>query len=77
MRYRGDYGIEYNPDPAQLIKPAEAGSMFGVDAITVSRWARRGDIPFTRLPNRRMMFSRDWIEEYLLRRGRNGDSTTQ
>jgi len=72
-----DHGIEYNPDPVNLIKPSQAGAMFGVDGITVSRWARRGDIPFTRLPNRRMMFSQDWIEEYLLRRGQNGESIDQ
>jgi len=45
-----DHGIEYNPDPVNLIKPSQAGAMFGVDGITVSRWARRGDIPFTPFP---------------------------
>ena len=30
------------PEPTGLLKPYEVAAIFGVDAKTVSRWARRG-----------------------------------
>ena len=48
-----------------LIGPSEAASIFGVSALTVSRWGKTRLVPTVVLPNGRRMFSRAYCQDYM------------
>jgi len=57
--------IKYNPKAYQLITAEQAAQIFGMETLAVTRWARNGTIPYTKLPNGRLRFSRDWCVAYM------------
>jgi predicted site-specific integrase-resolvase len=63
-------GLPYNTAGYQMINSAQAAKIFGVPPLAVTRWARGGSIPFTRLPNGHLRFSREWCEAYMQNQGR-------
>lgn len=52
----------------QLMMPSEVAVMFGVDPKTVTRWARKGKLPYITTPGGHHRYRRAAMEA-LLRRG--------
>ena len=48
-----------------MLKPAEVAELMGVDAKTVSRWAKEGRLRAIRTPGGHRRFYRSDIENYL------------
>ena len=63
---------------SRLLTAREIAQRLGVSAETVLRWARRGEVPFIRLPGGAIRFREDEIEEWLEERATpsRGASTT-
>lgn len=57
--------LPYTTAPYQLLTTDKAAALFGVEPLTLSRWARQGLVPFLRLPSGQMRFSRVWCEAYM------------
>lgn len=55
--------IARQADP--LMTPGEVGRLFGVEAKTVSRWAKAGVLPCIRTPGGHNRFRRSVVEETL------------
>jgi len=53
---------------SEWIRPAEAGRLLGVSAVTASRYARQGLIESRLTPGNQVMISRPSVEEWIDRR---------
>ena len=58
------------PEHRELMTPVEVGEMFHVDPKTVARWAKQGQLTFTRTPGNHRRYFRDEVEALLRRDGK-------
>jgi len=56
-----------SPNSLGLMNRVEVAAIFSVDPRTVDNWVSRRQIPFIRF-NKRTMFSRDALREWLLKK---------